>query len=409
MGLRLPPPLDPEIEHVVQVHVGQEGRNAGPLGRALLTPCPLPVLQHAGLEPFLDQSHDAPVRNPVLDELHQPPVVDGLEEPTDVGIEHPVHLLRQEPGVQRIQCVMRAAPRPESVGEAEKVSLVDRVQHLNRRALDELVFQRGDAQRPLPPVGLGDVRPLDRLRSIRPSRQPSREVPEVLLQGLPVVLPRLTVDPRRRLPLQRVVGLAQMVDVVDVVQERREPHLLVPLRNLPYPLQHTERADPVLCPGRGVLARVPFGQPPSLHSLRRRSPGLVRELRRYYGAVRLPVVVHHRRVSLDFSTRPAAPSATGDHGLSRFSREVCPGMPGVSDRAGLAGVLRYRCPRCGLPPSSTASASRSGLVSRLNTRPACSPVNASRPPSRATTHDSGPVRVANPSPYDSFIHCTSPV
>jgi len=30
-------------------------------------------------------------------------VVDGLEKPTDVGIEHPVHLPRQEPGVQRIQ------------------------------------------------------------------------------------------------------------------------------------------------------------------------------------------------------------------------------------------------------------------------------------------------------------------
>ena len=32
----------------------------------------LPVLQHAGVQPFLDEPHDAPVRNPVLDELHQP-------------------------------------------------------------------------------------------------------------------------------------------------------------------------------------------------------------------------------------------------------------------------------------------------------------------------------------------------
>jgi hypothetical protein len=123
-----------------------------------------------------------------------PAVVDGLEKPTDVGIEHPVHLLRQEPGIERIQRLVRVASRPESVGEAEEVSLVDRVHHLDRRALDELVFQRGDAQRPRPPVGLGDVRPLDRPRSIRPSRQPSREVPEVLLEGLPV---SAATSPRR--------------------------------------------------------------------------------------------------------------------------------------------------------------------------------------------------------------------
>ena len=258
--------------------------------------------------------------------------------------------------------MMRAAPRPEPVREAEEVGLVDGVQHLDRRALDDLVLQRGNAERPLPPVGLGDVRPLDRLRSVRPALQPSGEVLEVLLQGLPVVLPRLAVDPGRGVPLQREVRRPQVLDVVDVVQERREPHLLVPLSCLTYPLQRTGRAVPALCPGRVLLARVPFGQAPSLHPLRRRLPGVVRRLRRYYGPVRLPVSVHHRRVSLDFPTRPAAPSAAGDHGISRFSREVCPCMHGVSDRAGLRRVSRYRRAGCGLPPSSTASASRSEVA-----------------------------------------------
>jgi hypothetical protein len=36
-------------------------------------------------------------------------------------------------------------------------------------------------------------------------------------------------------------------------------------------------------------------------------------------------------------------------------------------------------------------------------------VNASSMPSRAAPHDSGPVWVASPSPYDSLIHYTSPV
>ena len=259
------------------------------------------------------------------------------------------------------------------------------------------------------PSALRDVRPLDRLRSIRPALQPSGQVREVRLEGLPVVPPRLPVDPGRRASLQRVVRGPQMLDVVHVVQERREPHRLVPLRDFTYPLQRTARALPVLRPGRVLLARVPFGQAPSLHPLRPRFPGLVRRLRRYYGPVRLPLAVHHRRASVDFPTRPAGPSPTGDQGLSRFSREVCPGMLGVSDRAGLRRVSRSRRAGCGLPPSSTASASRSEVLSRLNTRPARSPVNASRPPLRAAAHDSGPVWVATPSPYDSFIRYTSPV
>ena len=158
-----------------------------------------------------------------------------------------------------------------------------------------------------------------------------------------------------------------------------------------------------------LLGRIPFGQAPSLHPLRGRPPGVVRGFRRYYGPVRLPASVHHRRMSSDFPTRPAAPSAAGGRRISRFSREVFPCMHGVSDRAGPRRISRYRCAACGLPPSPTASAPRRRLLSRLNTRPARTPVNASPLPLRTTTHDSGPLWAANPSTYDSFIHNTSPV
>ena len=43
--------------------------------------CPLSLLQHAGAQPFLDEPHDAPVRDPVLEKPHQPSVVEGIEEP----------------------------------------------------------------------------------------------------------------------------------------------------------------------------------------------------------------------------------------------------------------------------------------------------------------------------------------
>jgi hypothetical protein len=84
---------------------------------------------------------------------------------------------------------------------------------------------------------------------------------------------------------------------------------------------------------RVLQDRIPLGPPPSLHPLRGRttSPPFVRELRRYYGAVRLPgPCIGGVRLSA---------SHRGPHRgrlrASRFSRMVLPRMLGVSayDRA----------------------------------------------------------------------------
>ena len=48
-------------------------------------------------------------------------------------------------------------------------------------------------------------------------------------------------------------------------------------------------------------------------------------------------------------------------------------------------------------------------LTRLNTRPARSPVNASTPLLRVAPHDSGPMWVATSHSCDFFIHYTSPV
>jgi len=48
-------------------------------------------------------------------------------------------------------------------------------------------------------------------------------------------------------------------------------------------------------------------------------------------------------------------------------------------------------------------------ISRLDTPPACTLVNASRPTLRLVTHDSGPVQLARLSPYGSLIHYSTPV
>src|ERR1700680_2184627 len=249
----------------------------------------------------------------------------------------------------------------------------------------------------------------DRLGPVRPPLEPIGKVPKVFLQLLAVVPPRLAVHARRRVPLEAEVGRAKRFEVIDVVQERREPHLPVPACCLPYPLQRTGRALPAQSPRRVLLLQVPFGQTSSLRPLRHRLPGVVRRLHRYYRPVRLPVPVHRRLTSLDFPTRPAVPSSASEHGTSRFSCEVFPYVLGVADRAGPCCISRYRCNGYSLPLTSTASASRRKVVSRLHTQPARAPVNASMPPSQVAPHDSGPVWVASPSPYDSFIHDTSPV
>src|SRR5207244_13434943 len=162
-----------------------------------------------------------------------------------------------------------------------------------------------------------------------------------------------------------------------MVQQRGELQLAIFLCCLTYPLQRTERVFPARGPGRVLLGQVPFAQTASLPPLRCRCPGVVRGLRRYYRSVRLPAFVHHRRTSLDFPTRPKATAALGGLGISRFPSEVSAYVHGVSDRAGLWHTSRYRCTRWGLPLLLTASASRRKFLTRLNTLPARSPVNAS--------------------------------
>src|SRR5215469_2540066 len=403
------PRLNPQIEHVMQVDVSQQRRGTSALGRPFFHAYSFPILQHAGVEPFLDQPHDAPICDPMLDELDQPFVGKPIEKAFNVKIEHPVHFSRQQSRVQSIQRLMLASPWAEPVREAEKVRFVNGVQHLDRGPLDDLVLQHRHSERSLPPVGLGDVHPTHWLRSVRSPLQPFGKILEIPLQLFSVMPPRLPIHARRGFLLQTEVSHAQRFQVVDVVQERCEPQLLILPCCLTYPLQLTGRVFPARCPGRVLLWRVPFGQPLSLHPLRRRLSGFVRGLPRYCGAVRLPKSVRHRRASLDFPTRPRATAAQGGLGISRFPCEVSPYVLGVSDRAGLWHTSRYRYARWCLPLSPTASAPRSKFLTRLNTRPARSPVNASTLPLRAAPHDSGPMWVARPLSYDFCIHYTSPV
>src|SRR6266436_2489949 len=188
---------------------------------------------------------------------------------------------------------LEGSPWAEPVRKADKIRFVNGVQHLDRGPLDDLVLQHRHSERSLPPVGLGDIHPTHRLRSVRSSLQPFGKILEIPLQFFPVVPPRLSVHAWRGFLLQAEVSHAQRFQVVDVVQERCEPQLLILSCCLTYPLQRTRRVFPARCPGRVLLWQVPFGQPSSLHPLRRRLSGFVRGLLRYYRSVRLPTSVRH--------------------------------------------------------------------------------------------------------------------
>src|ERR1700737_2480851 len=80
------------------------------------------------------------VADPMLDKTDQPIVVDRIEESGNVGVQYPVHPRVADPDRERVQCIMRTASGPEPVREPEEIFLVDRVQHLDHRTLDDLVL-----------------------------------------------------------------------------------------------------------------------------------------------------------------------------------------------------------------------------------------------------------------------------
>ncbi len=80
-----------------------------------------------------------------------------IQEAPNVTIQHVVHPLPRQRDPERIQGVMRAASRPEPVGEPPEILLVDLDEDRDHRLLDDLVFQRGDRSWTLPPLGRRDI------------------------------------------------------------------------------------------------------------------------------------------------------------------------------------------------------------------------------------------------------------
>jgi len=104
-----------------------------------------------------------------------------------------------------------------------------------------------------------------------------------------------------------------------------------------------------------------------------------------------------------------SPCAPGEQGISRFSRKKVPRSLGVSRPRRIDLGLALTAPIVLPAALATASASGNKLFHGSIPKLACTPVNASTPPSRAAPHDSGPSWFAIPSMWGSFILSFLPV
>src|SRR5258705_11254184 len=130
-----------------------------------------------------------------------------LSKALDVGIKYVVHLLFHKRVRQRIQRLMLAASRTKTIREAEEVLLIDVVEDGDHCVLDDLVFQCGDPERPLPSVALLDVSPSRWKRPIRAAMHPAVQIGKPTLQPGFIRLPCHPIHAGSSLAFQRTEAI----------------------------------------------------------------------------------------------------------------------------------------------------------------------------------------------------------
>ena len=198
-----------------------------------------------------------------------------------------------------------------------------------------------------------------------------------------------------------------------MMRERGEHGPFVSFRRLAYAAQRLEHAFPALCPARVPLSHILLGPRPwprsasRLKRLRRRFPGFVRRLHGCHGGVRLLPSVRHWLAASAFPTRPMSLGTRAERRPPGFrAKSVVACMGSLTTPSRFTGSP-WRPRPCCLPGLPTRPALGSPL-SRLNTQPATPLANASPMTSRSAAHDTGPVRLARPSPYGTCIHYSLP-
>src|SRR6266850_560445 len=140
--------LEPHVQHVVQIDVGQKRRNHTALRGALVRKREAAVFEHSRIEPFSDQSQQHPVAYPLPKQVPQVSMIQRVEELADVHFHDPAtsHTHRLPP--KTVQRLMRRPSGPKAVRARTEVLLIDRFEHHDDRPLEDLVLESRDADRP---------------------------------------------------------------------------------------------------------------------------------------------------------------------------------------------------------------------------------------------------------------------
>jgi len=191
-----------------------------------------------------------------------------------------------ESHTQRIQRLVRAAPRPKPVRKALEVHLINLIENGHHGLLNDFVRQRRDAQRALPPVGLRYIDSSRGLCPVRTTVNPAVQIGKPTLQPGLILFPSHAIHPGRSLPLQRVKAVPEQIHAQMVEQSRETVPSPFPSR-LTHTAQSLGHPFPALCRASVGRSDVLLGPRPSLPYLRRGLSLVVRQVHRYYGAVRL--------------------------------------------------------------------------------------------------------------------------
>jgi len=157
-----------------------------------------------------------------------------------------------------------APGRTEAVAESQEVSLVDRVQHLGYRALDDLVFQRGEAEGPFASIGFRDVGAEHWFGPVLAAMDACVQALKVSLQVPLILVHRYPIDSRtRRAPLPLECPFER--GDIDVMQQSREPRPACSRGRRVHTLKVWQQGLPALCLALRRFQRVPRRPAPSLH------------------------------------------------------------------------------------------------------------------------------------------------
>src|ERR1700676_2630334 len=81
--------LEPHVQHIVQIDVGQQRRNHTALWGTLIRKRQVAVFEHPRIKPFTDQSQQHPIAYPLPKQVPQVSMIQRVEELADVHLPTP--------------------------------------------------------------------------------------------------------------------------------------------------------------------------------------------------------------------------------------------------------------------------------------------------------------------------------